>query len=109
MQRVRDAIMADNWASASLQADGGVLIAGAGHARNDRGVPTVMTRLRPDARTVSIAFLEVRDDWTMPEDYAAIFGVDALPFDFAWFTPRLEDVDPCEKFSADLKRLQKPK
>jgi len=106
MQRVRDAIMADNWASASLQANGGVLITGAGHARNDRGVPTVMGRLRPGARSVSVAFLEVRDDWTMPGAYAELFGATALPFDFAWFTPRLEDADACEKFSADLERLR---
>ena len=106
MQRVRDAIMADNWASASLQADGGVLIAGAGHARNDRGVPTVLSRLRLEARSVSISFLEVRDDWIMPEAYAELFGVTALPFDFVWFTPRLEDADACEKFSADLERLR---
>ena len=109
MQRVRDAIMADNWASASLQADGGVLIAGAGHARNDRGVPTVMTRLRPESRSVSISFLEVRDDWTMPGAYAELFGAKNLPFDFVWFTPRLEDADACEKFSADLERLRNKK
>lgn len=109
MQRVRDAIMADNWASASLQANGGVLIAGAGHVRNDRGVPTVMTRLRPEAQLVSITFLEVRDDWTMPAAYAELFGAKMLPFDFAWFTPRLEDTDACEKFSTDLERLRNKK
>lgn len=107
MQRVRDALMADNWALASRQADGGVLITGAGHARNDRGVPAIMTRLRPEARSVAIAFLEVRDEWAMPDDYAELFGAQALPFDFAWFTPRLDDLDPCEKFSAELKRLKK--
>ena len=106
MQRVRDAIMADNWASASLQANGGVLITGAGHARNDRGVPAVMARLRPEARSISITFLEVRDDWTMPGAYAELFGAKALPFDFVWFTPRLENADACEKFSAELERLR---
>ena len=108
MQRVRDALMADNWASAARQADGGVLITGAGHARNDR-VPTVMARLRPDARSLAVTFLEVQSEWTMPDSYAELFGAETLPFDFAWFTPRLDDLDPCEKFSASLKRLQMKK
>ena len=107
MQRVRDALMADNWAAAARQADGGVLITGAGHARSDRAVPAILRRLRPEATTVSIAILEVRDEWTMPAEYTALFGAPALPFDFAWFTPRLDDLDPCEKFSADLNRLKK--
>ena len=106
MQRVRDALMADNWESASRQADGGVLITGAGHARNDRGVPAIMARLRPDARSLAVTFLEVQDDWTEPDSYARVFGTKTLPFDYAWFTPRVDDLDSCEKFSASLKQLQ---
>lgn len=109
MQRVRDALMADNWASASRQADGGVLITGAGHARNDRGVPAIMARLRPDARSLAVTFLEVQNGWTNPDSYARMFGTKILPFDYAWFTPRVDNLDPCEKFSASLKQLQKIK
>ena len=107
MQRARDALMADNWESASRQADGGVLITGAGHARHDRGVPAIVARLRPDARSLAITFLEVQNDWTKPDSYAQLFGNEALPFDYVWFTPRVDDQDPCEKFRASLKQLQK--
>lgn len=109
MQRVRDAVMADNLALSSRQADGGILITGAGHARNDRAIPIVLKRLRPQSHTLTVAFLEVQDGWNSPNDYADIFGAPALPFDFIWFTPRLDDLDPCEKFSASLKQLQKLK
>ena len=53
VQRARDAMMADRLAAASGKA-GGILIAGNGHVRNDRGVPWYLARLEPGARTLSI-------------------------------------------------------
>ena len=77
VQRARDAMMADRLATVAGSA-GGVLIAGNGHVRTDRGVPWYLARIRPTARTVSVALLEVRE------------GLDAaaadLPFDYVWFT-----------------------
>ena len=46
VQRARDAMMADRLAAASGKA-GGILIAGNGHVRNDRGVPWYLARLEP--------------------------------------------------------------
>ncbi|MGH6913034.1 MAG: ChaN family lipoprotein [Geminicoccales bacterium] len=97
VQRARDAMMADRLAATSGKA-GGVLIAGNGHVRKDRGVPWYLARLRPGARSVSIGLLEVRDDVLEPPF--------ELPYDYVWFTPRIDDGDPCETHDADLQRLR---
>jgi uncharacterized iron-regulated protein len=98
VQRARDAMMADRLAAASGKA-GGILIAGNGHVRNDRGVPWYLARLEPAARTLSIGLIEVRDDLRrLPDD---------LPYDYVWFTPRVGDgPDACAAHEVDLRRLQ---
>jgi uncharacterized iron-regulated protein len=98
VQRARDAMMADRLTAASGKA-GGILIAGNGHVRNDRGVPWYLARLEPGARTLSIGLLEVRDDLRrLPHD---------LPYDYVWFTPRVDDGgDPCAAHAVDLQRLR---
>lgn len=98
VQRARDAVMADNLVRAAEGGDGGVLIAGNGHARNDRGVPAVIARLRPGARLLSLAIEEADADLLEPAAYAESYGVERLPFDYVWFTPRVDDDDPCDKF-----------
>jgi hypothetical protein len=30
-----------------------------------------------------------------------------LPFDYVWFTPRVDDEDPCEKFKSRFDQLKK--
>lgn len=93
VQRARDAMMADRLATVGARA-GGVLIAGNGHVRNDRGVPWYLARIRPDARIVSVGLLEVVDGMdAVPPD---------LPFDYVWFTPRANDGEPC----GDIERLR---
>ena len=100
VQRVRDAIMADNMQQGSgASGVGAVLITGNGHARTDRGVPDVLRRLDPAGDTIAIAFLEVQTAFDGPEDYAADYG-GRLPFDYIWFTPRFDDTDHC----AEMKR-----
>jgi uncharacterized iron-regulated protein len=96
VQRARDAMMADRLAVASGRG-GGVLIAGNGHVRKDRGVPWYLARLRPAARTVSVGLLEVQDEMRAPAP--------DLPYDYVWFTPRVDDGDPCEAHDAELRRL----
>jgi uncharacterized iron-regulated protein len=98
VQRARDAMMADRLAAASGKA-GGILIAGNGHVRNDRGVPWYLARLEPGARTLSIGLVEVRDDVRrLPRD---------LPHDYVWFTPRVDDgEDACAAHAVDLQWLR---
>jgi uncharacterized iron-regulated protein len=96
-QRARDATLADSMLSA--ERDGAVLIAGAGHVRDDRGVPLYLRARAPGAAIATVAPLEVREGWTRPEQYAALFDDGRLPFDWVWFTPRLGDGDdPCARF-----------
>ena len=93
-QRTRDSALAESLLSGP---DGGVLIAGIGHIRNDRGVPTYLRVQAPDATIATLAPLEVREEWTQPAQYAAAYG-GTLPFDWVWFTPRMNDDDPCATF-----------
>jgi uncharacterized iron-regulated protein len=104
VQRARDAQMAEALLTAP-GSDGAVLIAGAGHVRNDYGVSAYVRRIDPAARTVSIAFVEVDAKRANVESYAERFG-DRLPFDYVWFTPAVDDEDPCEKFRKSLERLR---
>ena len=99
VQRARDAMMADRLATVAGRA-GGVLIAGNGHIRTDRGVPWYLARIRPTARTVSVALLEV---WEGLDPAAA-----DLPFDYVWFTPRVDDRDPCADAEERLRQLDAP-
>ena len=108
VQRARDALMADNLA-ASGQQDGAVLIAGAGHVRRDYGIPTYLARRTPEASVISVAFLEVSRDRLDPAAYTARIGRPTLPFDYVWFTPRVDDDDPCAAFTEQLKKLQQTK
>jgi uncharacterized iron-regulated protein len=98
VQRARDAMLADRLAAASGKA-GGILVAGNGHVRNDRGVPWYLARLEPGARTLSIGLLEVRDDLRrLPHD---------LPYDYVWFTPSVDaGGDACAAHAVDFQRLR---
>jgi uncharacterized iron-regulated protein len=95
VQRARDAIMADRLAATS-GAGGGILIAGAGHVRKDRGVPWYLRRLRPQASIATLAFLEAGADLdpTRAE----------LPFDFVWFTGAGDTGEPCADFEVPSPR-----
>jgi uncharacterized iron-regulated protein len=95
-QRIRDAIMAlsmmNNRADDSM-----VLIAGKGHTRRDRGVPAYIHARAPDAVIVSIGWHEVTEELTTPQQYIELWG-DSRPFDYIWFTIRVDRPDPCEQF-----------
>jgi len=106
VQWARDARMAASLARGG-QRDGGVLIAGAGHARRDRGVPVHLARQAPGAGIASVAFVEVDPAAVKPGDYAARFASAALPFDYVWFTPKIDEADPCEKFKQSLESIGK--
>ena len=106
IQRARDAQMAQSLIAAGAP-DGAVLIAGAGHVRNDYGIPVYLTAKAPGKPVISIAFLEVADQKSEPQEYALAYGNGRLPFDYVWFTPRVDNEDPCEKFKAQFENLKK--
>jgi uncharacterized iron-regulated protein len=109
VQRGRDAALAQALLSAAgaPEDDGeaadpaggvaAVLVAGAEHARLDRGAPRALARLAPGAPVVSLALLEIdpeeEDVW---EDLEARYGGEEV-FDFVWYTPKASDEDYCER------------
>lgn len=97
-QRLKDAWMADRLAGAAR--GGVILVAGAGHVRRDWGVPLYLAR-EGIGRSAAVAFVEVDAGADAPSDYGA------LPYDFVWFTPRVDDVDPCARFRERLERLRR--
>ncbi len=106
-QIVRDAHMARAMfdAAAAPGADGAILIAGAGHARSDYAVPWHLRQRAPNRATAAVALREVSGTLSRPGDYAGESATEQPAFDFLWFTPRLETVDPCERFAKQLRRL----
>ena len=106
VQRARDAQMAQSLIAAS-DPDGAILVAGAGHVRNDYGIPVYLTAKAPGKQVVSIAFLEVDNHKPEPHNYALPEPNDRLPFDYVWFTARVDDENPCEKFKSQFEHLKK--
>jgi uncharacterized iron-regulated protein len=106
VQRARDAQMAQSLIAAG-NPDGAILVAGAGHVRNDYGIPIHLTAKAPSKQVISIAFLEVVNEKSKPYDYALAYPNGRLPFDYVWFTPRVDDENPCEKFKSQLEHLKK--
>lgn len=111
-QRARDGEMARAMlAGAALPGtDGAVLIAGNGHVRQDRAVPWYLRRLAPDASVLSIAVMQVPPDMADAPGPADLRDTPEVagdpPYDLILWVPTLEDVDPCEKFRAQLERMR---
>lgn len=103
-QRARDAHMAHSLLEHAT-ADGALLIAGNGHVRSDFGVPYHLAQLAPDERVMSLGLLEVATDMDEPADYAEAWEMPRLPFDFVWFTPRVDDRGACERFRDRLEKM----
>lgn len=105
---VKDAVMAAQLidGAASPGRDSAVLIAGDGHVRDDRGVPWHLRKREPEAVTVAVGILEVSDGEEDPATYAERFGGQVVPFDFVWFTGRVDDADPCEVFAEQLRKAR---
>jgi len=108
VQRGRDAALAqallaagapDGEAEAAEGAEGvqAVLVAGAEHARLDRGAPRALARLAPGAAVVAVAFLEIDPEEDDPwADLEARYGSEPV-FDYVWYTPKASDEDYCER------------
>lgn len=104
----KDTVMAAHLIKAAAMPgrDSAVLIAGNGHTRSDRGVPWHLGKQAPGSLIITVGIIEVvsgRDD---PEAYSEADGGTALPYDFVWFTPRLDDEDPCEVYAEQLRKAR---
>jgi uncharacterized iron-regulated protein len=89
-QRARDASML-----AALRKAGAapaVLLAGNGHVRLDYGVGQLLAVLQPQARVLSVGFLEAGEP------------VEDRPYTHVWITPRAERSDPCAGFTMPAAR-----
>lgn len=105
VQRLRDASMADSLIAAAEgreNVDGAVLITGGGHARLDRAVPWYLRARRPEATAFSVVFLEVWPEMPDPVAYLPEQPGERAPYDAVWFTARVDNEDPCEKFADQL-------
>lgn len=100
LQRLKDAFMGRAMRKAFDAKRASILIAGNGHIRNDRGVPW---HLAQDAKAITISIQEVSRDALTLADYET-----ASPelYDYVWFTPRVDEIDPCDKFRDQLKRMK---
>jgi uncharacterized iron-regulated protein len=109
VQERRDDFMASQLVGKELNRPLAVLIAGRGHIRQDRGTPYHLreTQNIPAEQILSIGIVEVDDDALTPEKYISYQKGGPPPFDYLWFSKRLDNDDPCEKFKDQLKRLHK--
>jgi uncharacterized iron-regulated protein len=98
-QRLRDVIMAHRLSESEMPLK--VLISGAGHARNDRGVPIYLGK---QVKVLSVGFIEVESGLDQVTSYSNLWDADKLLFDLVWFTPRMLREDPCENFMRRIKR-----
>ncbi|KIL97031.1 putative Lipoprotein [Paramagnetospirillum magnetotacticum MS-1] len=102
VQRARDAAMAEVLADQASRPEAGpaVLIAGAGHVRNDRGVPARLRAMVPGITILTIGFVEVEEAKSNPAAYGR------PPFDLVWFTNRAARQDPCAAMEKHMKKKE---
>ncbi len=93
-QRARDGAMASAIEGAA-EAGTVMLIAGAGHARRDWGVPAQLAARGAGLDIASLAFVEVSGEETDPGAYLPAPAGDSPVFDSLVFTARAEREDPC--------------
>ncbi len=95
-QRLRDALMVDS--AVSSVGRGVVGIVGSSHARRDIGLPLYFAARTPDAKLLSVGFVEVSPSNNDPREYSADSATGEEPYDVIWFTPRMKREDPCTNY-----------
>lgn len=103
-QRLRDVIMTNSLLQSQQPVK--VLIAGAGHVRNDRGVPLYLAGQDRKARILAIGFTEVREDGQDIASYTERWDSAELPFDIVWFTPQVERENLCAELRKHFRKEQ---
>ena len=85
-------ILKNAWMARSLRTSGkarGILIAGSGHTRRDRGVPFYL-----DDNVLTVDFVEAHRDRQSATQYRG----KSDSSDYLWFTARMDYRDPCDYF-----------
>lgn len=96
VQRLRDITMALSLTNSA--AEKRILIAGAGHVRNDRGVPYYLRQISTGADIVALGLIETEAAEKNLDYYQQRWEDNRFPFDLVWFTERVEREDPCDAF-----------
>ncbi len=103
VQRARDGAMARALLRAKTR--GGILIAGNGHVRKDRGVP----RLMQQDNLVVIGLIEVEKSKFSYTDYPLENDQNQALYDYVIYTPKFDISDQCATMRKQFKKLkQKP-
>ncbi|MEL6503792.1 MAG: ChaN family lipoprotein [Pseudomonadota bacterium] len=122
VQRARDGYMADQLIKTGARAGSG-LIAGNGHVRRDRGVPFVLSQLKPGieeravaktadgrdiimrvpvAHSLAIGIVEVGESKAWADYKLGAKAGDEPVYDYTIFTPGFDDTDPCAAMRAAM-------
>ena len=80
-----------------------VLIAGAGHVRNNYAVPMQLLNRYQRVSYISLSFIQVNPEMIEPEEY---LDGDPNNFDILYFTPSYTDQDPCVQYRIHLQKMQ---
>lgn len=103
VQQARDGKMASAMLAAPANGSA-ILIAGAGHVRNDWAVPRVLRARDHQGKIVSVAFVEITPDHKMPQEYEPP-STDKRPvYDYLYFTPKSEIKDHCAELAKRFKK-----
>lgn len=105
IQRVRDALMASRLEKANKKSkEGAVLIAGAGHVRNDWAVPRYLKRRGHHSTSVAFVEVDVGVDSETGGDTPMLTAVElsALPYDYVVLTPSPARGDMCAELKERL-------
>lgn len=103
IQWARDGAMA-HAVETAIERGPAVLIAGAGHARHDWGVPAQLSARGAGFDVASVAIMEVVPGDVDPAGYLPDDAGDRPAFDVLVFTPRTERDDPCAALEKRLER-----
>jgi uncharacterized iron-regulated protein len=103
-QRFRDAHMADALLAARGQGARGVLLAGNGHVREDRGVPWYLRQREPGLKISTVMFVEVEAGSEAASSYSPRDPAGRPAVDYLVFTPGAERADPCAAMRAGRSR-----
>lgn len=103
-QRYRDAHLAAVLMQAAKMHAAAILLAGNGHVRTDRGVPSYLARMAPDRKVMSVMLMEVSEGVTDAAAYVTRDPTGEPAADFVILTPRADRPDPCEDMRARFKK-----